>query len=281
MNKVKAPRILVDRMQLLAWPRGQRLPEIPEFRVRRDRFVRPQTSVPTYRRVRDLQSPKTKSEINAQYWRARPWWPPVKLTIIAGPRRGLQRGELEAVAKAFKEVRLLLVELAFDFRLDSGIDREFVLQHGLFGRSLLVGGQFYNTLRYGSQTGPKLVRAYAKKETSSYRVEVELHGSWLRRFGIAAIQDLYKLPALLLPAHFRFVTVDWDRLAVHLSRKDLSAEQVLAECRRRANSFPRLACYLRDEVRLHNVHRFVVPLAINRAIREALEAWARQWGSRS
>jgi hypothetical protein len=218
--------------------------------------------------------------------RAQPWLAPVKLTIIAGARRGLHRTEVEAVAGAFRKVRLLLLELALDFDSGSEMDRAFVLRHGVFGRSRLFGGHFFSTLRYGSQKGPKLVRAYARGETDSYRVELELHSSWLRRYGIAQLEDLAQLPALLFPAHIRFVTIDWHRLEAHLSRKGRSAEHTLAECQKREKSLQRATSYLRDEVGLHNVHRFLRPLKINRAIREALVTWARAWhnqvdGSRS
>jgi len=203
----------------------------------------------------------------------------VKLTIFAGAGKGLERAEVQAVAGAFKQTRPLLFELALDFPLGSGVDRAFVLRHAIFGRSHLVGGHFFTTLRYGSPKGPKLVRAYAKGETTSYRIEVQLQGNWLRRYGVADLEDLQQLPALLIPKHLRFVAIDWDGLAAHLARNNPSAERILAECQKREKLLQRATSYLRDEEGLRNVHRFLRPLEINRAIKKALIGWARQWNS--
>lgn len=268
--------VSIDRVQLLARTGTKQIPHIPGFEVCRDSFVRPQTAIRTYDRVRKLENPETGTTIYAQSWPAPPWLEPFKLTVVGNDSTGLQRAELEAGCRQFRWTRLLTVELAIDFWEASEVDRSFVLRHGLFGRSRLVGGRLYKDLRYGTRHSDTMVRAYKKPEIHSYRVELELHAAWLLRFGLTQPRDLSKLPQLLCFSRIRFVAIDWDALRDHLRRKGHPAS-VLNGVQSQARSIHRVLNLLRSEFGLANVHRFLSPLPINTEIKRQLEKWANRW----
>jgi hypothetical protein len=200
----------LDRVQIVADALRNGLPEIAGFDVCRDSFVRPQTSITTYRRVRNYKNFKTKTTVDIQYQCVPPWLRAIKMTVIADDLMGLQRRELEEICSAFKAPRVLTVEFAIDFSAASRVDRAFVLAHGIFGRSTLVGGRFYKSLRYGTRHSETMVRAYEKPEISSYRIEIELHSSWLRKQGLKNLADLSKLSVLLSPGRIQLVEIDGD-----------------------------------------------------------------------
>jgi hypothetical protein len=270
--------VRLDRVQLVARLKGQNLPQIPGFVVCRDSFVRPQTAIRTYERVRNFKNIKTGTTIDAQYRAIPPWLELVKLTIVADDSKGLQRRELESVCRQFSWTRLLTVELALDFEEGSEVDRSFVLRHGVFGRSALIGGRFFKDLRYGTRSSETMVRAYNKPQIESYRVELQLHSAWLRRFGVAAPRHLSKLPAFLCFDRIRFAAVDWQRLAEYLKRKGYP-DSAITKAQAQAYSIHRTLNFLREQFGLVNVHRFLRPLPVNSVIRQQLEKWATRWGS--
>jgi hypothetical protein len=122
-----------------------------------------------------------------------------------------------------------------------------------------------------------MVRAYKKPEISSFRIEIELHSSWLRKQGLKDLEDLSELPVLLSPGRIQLVEIDWDLLTTHLSRKGLDAENIVGEAQSRAYSIDRALEFLRNEVGLQNVRRLLRPVRINRTIRDALRTWAKSW----
>jgi hypothetical protein len=268
--------VLADRGQFVARTWDKEIPELEGFQTCWDTFVRRQTPIQTYRRVRSLKNSKTKTKVFIQYSRVPPWLEPVKVTVVSGNPEGLQRAELERICEPFRWTRLLTLELAFDFSSDSGIDRAFVLRHGIFGKSRLVRGRPYNSLRFGTHHSPTLVRAYDKPETASYRIEIQLHSPWLRKYRVTSACDLPKLARLLCPARIQFVEIDWNRLALCLRRADPSGVS-LNRARKYEPSIHRLLAFLRSEAGLVNVHRFLLPLRINHLIRHKLENWAQQW----
>jgi hypothetical protein len=274
------PRVSADRCQFLAWPKDDNCPSLSGFVIRRDSFVRTQTTVRMYCRVRTFESPETGTWAYLQYRGSKLARAPMKLTLIPSDRTGLRPAELRRVANAFRSMRVSSLELAVDFAMSSGVDRTFVLKHGVFGRSELRGGRLFSSLRYGSRKSSKLVRAYEKEQTHSYRLELELRSGWLRRYEIAQVRDLQKLPALLVPTHMCFVRMDWEQLEDYLKLRFSHAAKIIAKCCREP-SFPSLASYLRDELGVVNLHRFWRPLPINRSIKEALVDWGRQWAGRT
>jgi hypothetical protein len=269
--------VLLDRMQFVVRTWTRKVPHITGFEVCRDSFVRPQTAIRTYGRVRNLKNLKTGTEIYAQYWAEQPWLEPVKLTAVGDDSRGLQRAELETICGQFRWTRLLTVELALDFGEASEVDRSFVLRHGIFGRSQLVRGRFFKDLRYGTRHSGTMVRAYKKPETGCFRVEVELHSAWLRKNKLNTSEDLSRLSDLLIPDRLCFVEIDWEFLSAHLSKKGLPAKALIKRAQSKADSLGRVLSFLRHEVGLSNVRRFVRPLEINKPIQRQLRAWAERW----
>jgi hypothetical protein len=272
----KVCKVLLDRVQFVARTWTLQIPEIPGFRVCRDSFVRQQTAIRTYSRVRNFKNLKTCTTIYAQYWAAPPWLEPVKVTVVADDSKGVQRQELEAICGQFKWTRLLMAEIAFDFGEGSEVDRTFVLSHALFGRSKLVGGRLFKDLRYGTRKSSTMVRAYQKVETACYRVEIELHAAWLRSFEITQPRDLSKLAQLLCFSRINFVAIDWDALVDHVQRKDHPAS-ALNDARSQAYSIHRVLTLLRHQIGLVNVQKFLKPLRTNAVVKRQLEVWAIRW----
>ena len=268
--------VSTDRVQFIAWLTSE-LPEFPGFQVCSDRLVRSQTSIKTYCRLRIYKNRETRTTIYLQHRPACPWLAPTKVTVVREDDKGLDRSELEKITGAFKKILLITDEVAFDFPPCSGIDRNFVLRHAIVGKSQLVGGRPYGDLRYGTRHSATMVRAYGKPEIRSYRIEIELHSSWLRKNGLKSPEDLSTLSGLLLPRRLEFMRIDWASLSAHLSRKGLPAERLITRTRSKAYSLARALKYLRDEVGLSNVHRFLRPLQINRLIQKQLQAWADRW----
>jgi hypothetical protein len=132
-------------------------------------------------------------------------------------------------------------------------------------------------LYYGGRKTGKLIRCYRKKELGVFRVEPELHSSLLRRNHIATLDDFLYLPDILYPKHMQFVEFDWGRLEQHLSRRPPNeTSRIIAGAKRRAASLQRVRRYLTKH-KVANVHRFLVPLAINNDVRHALHRWARHF----
>lgn len=244
------------------------------FRRVRDYFVRSQTHIVTYRRSTYFVSAKTKTEIFLQHERGCCWLSPFRATVIADDDSGLQRWELEQIFHAFGRPSLILVELALDFAPRSGVNRAFVLKHGLFGKSRLVVGRLFPSLRYGSRKSQAFVRAYEKGNI--YRVESQLHGAWLCKHGIERLADLEELARLLYPQRVAFLRVDWLQLRDHLLRRSFDANEILAHCKARATSLPGVLGYLK-ELGIRNSRRFLRPMSVNWMISVALREWAQAW----
>jgi hypothetical protein len=132
-------------------------------------------------------------------------------------------------------------------------------------------------LYYGGRKSEKFVRCYWKGNLGAFRVELELHSGILRRNDISALDDLLDVPEIVYPKHIQFVDVDWSRLEQHLAtRFGMKASQILTRARKEAFSMQRLCSYLRRKG-VVNVHRFLVPLAINETVFQELKGWARDF----
>jgi hypothetical protein len=130
-------------------------------------------------------------------------------------------------------------------------------------------------LFYGGRKTGKLVRCYWKTKLGVDRVELELHSGLLRRNNISTLDDFIYLPDTVYPKHLQFVDFDWNRLEHHLSRRPANeSSRIIAGAKRRAASLQRVRRYL-DKHGVANVHRFLVPLAMNDEISRALDRWAR------
>jgi hypothetical protein len=269
--------VRLDRIQFRAHLFLVKLLLLAGFVRMRDHFVMSQTWIVTYRRVVTYRHPRTRTTVAIQYSPACTWLWPFKVTGIPDDQVGFCRDELERIFGAFRRNQLLTAELALDFSSHSGVDRDFILRHGIFGKSLPVGNRIGDELRYGSRYSVTMVRAYQKPEIRSYRVEVELRKPWLHRQGIQKLTDLQKLHGLLVPSRIRFVSIDWHALARQLSRKGVAPDPIMKEAQRRAHSIHRALHYVRSKGGITNAYRLLVPLPINRKIQSALITWAHLW----
>jgi hypothetical protein len=271
-----ACRVKLDRFQFKAEvSAGARTPAIPGYRVVSDSLVRSQTTIKTYARVREYVNSITGTRIFLQHQPLLPGLSPFKATVIGYDCRRLSRREIQQIVRAFRSYQLLLVEVAWDFSPRSGVDIEFVLRHGVFGKSHPHSSRlFADRALYGSRKTGKLVRCYRKKELDAFRVEVEVHSSWLRRYGIVTILDVWKLPASLFPKHIRFVNVNWMALRKHLSRRGLSSGHIIQQAKDRSDSIHAVMELLRNSG-VHNPHRFLLTVAPSREIFQSLKNWAR------
>lgn len=268
--------IRLDRVQLVSWaPPGRKPPNIEGFVVTRDSFVRSQTTTSTYARCRHFKSLTNDTRLYWQYSRQKGWLKPWKITVVADDLRGLRREEIDRVLKHCRWYRLLLVEVAIDFHPSTGVDRQFIRRHAVFGKSRRPAKKRENVLCYGTRKSAKFVRCYDKVDLGVYRVELELHSSLLRHHDISTVDDLVHLPEVVCPKHLGLVDCDWNQLSRHMAKKmgDRSIS-LMAAARRRANSISRLQRYLRRKG-VFNAHRLLVPHAINENVSRALKRWAR------
>jgi hypothetical protein len=142
MSKDKRPRqwhdihIQVDRVQLVSGaPQGRKPPTLRDFAVTRDSFVRSQTNIKTYARCRQYQSTINDTKVYWQYERQKPWLKPWKITLVADDSTGLTYEQIETVVAHCRHYRFLIIEVAIDFSPSTGVSREFVRRHTVFGKS--------------------------------------------------------------------------------------------------------------------------------------------------
>jgi len=128
--------VRLDRIQILSWaPTGRKPPLLEGFAVTRDSFVRCQTTTRTYARCRHYRSLTNESKIYWQYSRQKGWLKPWKITMVADDRTGLCRDEIERVLRHCRSYQLLTVEIAIDFSPSTGVNKQFIRRHAVFGKS--------------------------------------------------------------------------------------------------------------------------------------------------
>jgi hypothetical protein len=129
-------RVRLDRVQILSSaPRGRGPPKLKGFKIVSDWLVRSQTTTATYARSRYYQSLTDGTKIFWQYQRLKGWLKPWKISVVPDDVSGLSYEQLQGVLKHCYSYRFLTVEIAVDFPLSSGINKRFVRQHGVFGKS--------------------------------------------------------------------------------------------------------------------------------------------------
>ncbi len=268
--------VRLDRVQIVSWaPQGRKPPSLEGFAITRDSFVRSQTNIKTYARCRQYQSAINDTKIYWQYDRQKCWLKPWKITIVADDKAGLSYADIGNVLNHCRFYRFLIVEVALDFNVSTGVNRDFVRRCAVFGKSRRARRESKSCVYWGGRKCDKFVRSYQKEEVNGYRVEVELHSQILKREQISTLDDFDGIPDLIYPHHLQFVEIDWHRLKQHLLRKH-GGRALLAGAHLRASSLSRLRCYLRRH-RIVNFHRFLVPLAINEKVDRALSRWTRHF----
>lgn len=269
-------RVRLDRLFLGADGRGASIKKIQGFRCSEGHRLPPGQRLATYRRMKRFLSETTSSQIVLRYQKAAPWLPTWRIEITGDDRTGITPAELEAALSQCTAHKVSVVELAFDFARESGVDRNFVLQHGVFGKSRRRtdrGGP--GQVRYGSRHSSKLVRCYWKNELSRFRVELEVHSALLRKCSVFNVTDFGTLCPRLLRSHIRFVGFRWRSLGAHLAKKvgRLDGEVLLEATQKRAGFSLRRAIHFLSRNGVTNPHRFLHALRINDEVELALRAW--------
>jgi hypothetical protein len=245
------------------------LPSIPGFKITRDTIVRKRAKIATYRRVRAMENSATGTKLYVQYSRAHGWLKPIRVTVVGNDATGILWPDLKNIGDAFGDILIRTIELAFDFEPASGVDREFVLKHALFGKSRPTRNEKYpELLRYGTRHSSKMVRCYQKPEVNAFRVELELHRDWR---GLPQTDCLlFAIP--LGQKDLRFIDVNWRALDSHLATKGPRGKRLCACARRHYTSIHALLRYLRA-AGVNNPHRFLRLSQKDTEIRKALDVW--------
>jgi hypothetical protein len=269
--------VRLDRLIFNATARNSSgIQNVPGYKRVGDFRPHQQGKIVAYGRVLKLRSTSNTSKIDIQHDPRVPWVDPQRVAMIGHDRTGLNSEEIENVRSQCLHHTLSLVELALDFTPDSGVDCEFVLRHGRFGKSrrrLDRGGP--DSLRFGGRLCPKLVRCYFKKELGCFRVELEIHRSLLRKAGVEKVSNLGTAAVITVPAHLKFVAFRWSKLQAYLNRRfGKDGVRLCDNTRRRAVHSLRAATRYLAKNGVANPHRFLAPLRINRDIKAALRSWA-------
>jgi hypothetical protein len=270
--------VRIDRLQIICTSSQRRLPSISKFRTVTDTIVRAQTTIPTYRRCRQLRCLDSDCKVFWQYDRVQGWLPDWKLTIVPDDKTGVTATDLTRVTASCRRWRFISVEVAVDFDPDSKVDRCFVLRHAKFGKSRRQKSRWNDGVeRYGSRKSGKLVRCYFKDELDTYRVELQLHGRLLKQFPNGP-EALFSLHPILFPKHFSFVAVQWKDLRRYLRRRlGKRGFRVYRAARLHQDCLQDLESFLRKKD-THNVHRFLRPIhTLNEEIEQATSYWCRQF----
>jgi len=250
----------------------QSIRSLPGFRCVRSHFLR----TGAYQRVLELNNAETGTTI-LFYDRAMvPWVAKAKFMLIANDKTGLQPAELLAIFELVPDSRLFLVELAFDFDRKLGVTLAFVLAHALFGKSRFRARK-PGILWFGTRRSAKLVRAYWKPQIAAFRVELELHSSWLRTHAIRDLFDFSLLPSLIVPRHILFCRVNWDKVSSRLLRVHPNHSLAVRNLFWQRFELHATLSFIRDELAFPNARRFLIPLATNRIVANALNVWAQKW----
>ena len=212
------------------------------------------------------------------------WLAPYRVTFYADDLTGLLPDQVFGLLEVLPLTRLILVELALDFSPLSTVDRTFVRWHGYFGRS--QRDRFTKNEEgdwWGARNGGKRVKSYLKSgEECGHRVEFRVRRRFLENYGVTDIYDFRRFVDILPHRHIRFAQFDQQRLRNHLAKKGFNAARTRKTLQQVAEMGADLSAtlkYLRDDVGLHNVTRFLVPLPENQLVTEALSKWAASWPS--
>jgi hypothetical protein len=128
--------VRLDRVQLVSWaPRGRKPPRLKGFAITQDSFVRTQTTTATYARCRQYKSLTNDAKIFWQYYPRKGWLKRWKITLVGDDESGLTRDELERVLNHCNFFRFLLLEVAIDFSRPTAVNRRFIREHAVLGKS--------------------------------------------------------------------------------------------------------------------------------------------------
>jgi hypothetical protein len=256
---------------------------LPGFRPGRSVFPRRQNSewFQPYGHGQWFRAEKSRMQFYVESDRTEGWLAPYSVTLIADDRTGLLPEEVFAILEVMPTARLTMVELAIDFSPLTNVTCDFVLRHGVFGKS----GRDLSSDNpmgdwWGTKKGGKRIKSYFKDQVFGHRVEFLLRSRFLRHYGIRDVFDFRRFKDLLPRHHILFARLDEQRLIARLGGTGFSSARTKGILRRvaerRRDLCPALT-YLRRRIGIKNSRRLLVPLHTNKLVLQALQEWATMW----
>jgi len=268
-----APQVTLDRTCICATGSDRTaFRDQPGHRVLRSHFLRSGA----YRRVLETENIGTGARTLFYDMPRVPWVPKVKIGLRAGDLQGLGQSDLLGASELLGKSRVSLLELAFDFPVEAGLNTRFVLEHVIFGKSRWTARKV-GIVWFGTRRSSKFVRIYQKRTIGVFRIELEFHSSWLRQHGIQDCFDFARIPDLVMRRHIFFCQLDWAAVVRNIRRSVPNARLALRNLEWERSNLHATLRFLRRELRLANTHRFLVPLTLNDLASGALMLWAAQW----
>jgi hypothetical protein len=271
-----------DRMVLTTRNRPWRVLEDLGYRSRPPQRLWDQS----YRSISRFRGTKSIREINVEHQPNAGWLAPYRITILPQDATGIEVQDFQSIQEILPDLKIVLKEIAVDFPLDSIIDTDYVRRHLLSGKMWLRRASNEDKFhqRWGPSGGRMAVRAYAKWEASTMRLELELRAPFLRDKKIKDIFDFQRLAGIILAKkHIWFARIDEKKLVSRLRRNGITREEqreILRQVKTREASLWETLRYLRRTVRVKNVRRVLVPISeMNEVIEQGLRTWAAQWPS--
>jgi hypothetical protein len=239
-----------------------------------------------YRYSTELKGADSIRRIYVEHGPNAHWSAPFRVTITPKDGSGLLPRDFFSAVELLTDFKLVLIEVALDFPLDSIVDVEFVRRHLLSGKMWLerAANQGKYHVKWGRPTGSKALRAYAKWEASTMRVEMELRARFLRKMKIDDVFDFQRLPGILAIDHIRFAQIDTTKLAARLRRNGIVSQEqqdTLRQVKNREASLWELLKFLRKRMHWTNVRRLLRPVDdVNGMIEGAFAKLAAAWPAR-
>lgn len=280
-------RAIIDRLQLTAaeFPVADIL-AVGEYRsLRSHRIVAKDSTQPYgYGRVRIFRHEKTGTKLAVLSERRKPWLAAFRYEFQGQDTTGIQPGDVLQGLQFLRAYRLVLVEPAVDFSLNTGVDENTIRRHCRFGKSRRRPDDQWPTRQtWGSRKGGKFIRTYFKPEVAAHRIELQLGSRLLKKLQIRDVYDLRRF-AVVIPGQIQFVKIDKTALEKRLqrqARREWQIRWILRQVGVRESELDDALLYLRRTIRLTNVHRLLVLLEkYNRLVRSAVKRWAAAWPQR-
>lgn len=235
-----------------------------------------------YRYVHWFHGPGSAARVCVDSDRQAGWLAPFRVTMYANDVKGLLAGDVLQILEVLPFTYILMLELALDFPLASGVSRDYILRHGVFGkarRDVSLRNAVVDC--WGARRARKRTKSYEKWEIAAQRVEWKLLKDFLDTHGIRDVFDFCRFAELLPDRHIFFGELSEERLVNRLRKNlDFSNRQtlgVLKNVREREDDLHAVLDYLRRDVGLKNVRRLLIELPENQFVGEALREWAAMW----
>jgi hypothetical protein len=156
------------------------------------------------------------------------------------------------------------------------VNAGFVKRHGKCGKCRLRRNKrFPHAVWFGATGSARFFRAYPKPEIQGFRLEHQANRAFLEQYGIETPADYPRLAEVLIQ-QIGFYRMNWTELSRFVRRHLRHPDAILRMARRRAGILIELLTFLRS-ISIANPDRFLLPMAINGRISEALKQWAEQW----